>query len=203
MKRQNQFDRTDRDITNALLSLMDRKPFEKITVQYILEEAMINRSTFYQHFPDKYAILERLQEKIITGLTERISSVSPSEDMEKINTAVLPYLSEHRQQMRILLSVRSEHIDMEKHLEDLLVNRLLSRGTGLSEPERGMLSGMVIHFITWFLNHDFKADNLTEETVNSWLNMTLYFFRLEKVPDAKQRILTLVGEMHQEKQRKE
>ena len=44
MKRVNQFERTDRDITNALLSVMERKPFEKITVQDILKEAMINRS---------------------------------------------------------------------------------------------------------------------------------------------------------------
>lgn len=37
MKRTNQFERTDRDITNALLALMDKKTFEKITVQDILE----------------------------------------------------------------------------------------------------------------------------------------------------------------------
>lgn len=36
----------------------------------ILDEAMINRSTFDLHLSDKYAILERLQEKYIAGMTD-------------------------------------------------------------------------------------------------------------------------------------
>ena len=59
MKRIKQFERTDRDITNALLLLLEKNRFEKITVAQIIEEAGINRSTFYQHFSDKYEIVER------------------------------------------------------------------------------------------------------------------------------------------------
>ena len=94
MKRVNQFERTDRDITNALLSVMERKPFEKITVQDILEEAMINRSTFYQHFTDKYAILERLQDRYIGGITERIDAVTKDEawDLTQINQVFCVYI---------------------------------------------------------------------------------------------------------------
>jgi AcrR family transcriptional regulator len=50
MKRVNQFERTDRDITNALLKVMESKSLEKISVQDILDVAMVSRSTFYQHF---------------------------------------------------------------------------------------------------------------------------------------------------------
>lgn len=62
MKRIKQFERTDRDNTNALLLLLEKNRFEKITVAQIIEEAGINRSTFYQHFSDKYEIVERLQD---------------------------------------------------------------------------------------------------------------------------------------------
>ena len=44
MKRIKQFERTDRDITNALLLLLEKNRFEKITVAQIIEEAGINRS---------------------------------------------------------------------------------------------------------------------------------------------------------------
>lgn len=63
MERKLQFDRTTRDIINAFMDLLDQKSFEKISVQDIIEKTMINRSTFYRHFQDKYAILEYLQDK--------------------------------------------------------------------------------------------------------------------------------------------
>lgn len=102
MKRVNQFERTDRDITNALLSVMERKSFEKITVQDILDEAMINRSTFYQHFTDKFAILERLQERYIGGITERMDTVMKEEnwDLGAINQVFCTYINEHRSKMK-------------------------------------------------------------------------------------------------------
>ena len=87
MRRTNQFERTDRDITNALFQIMTEKPFEKITVQNIIDEAKINRSTFYQHFPDKYAILERVQESVVAEMTDLITNTiqKSSMDFDDIN----------------------------------------------------------------------------------------------------------------------
>ena len=44
-----QYLRTDRAIQSALLSLLGKKPFEKITVQDILDETPVSRATFYKH----------------------------------------------------------------------------------------------------------------------------------------------------------
>ncbi len=41
----------------SLKALMREKPFQKITVEDILERAEVSRRTFYRHFPDKYALL--------------------------------------------------------------------------------------------------------------------------------------------------
>ncbi len=59
------FQRTDNAITNALISLLKVKPFEKITVQDILDETPVNRATFYAHFHDKYEIAERMMDEYI------------------------------------------------------------------------------------------------------------------------------------------
>ncbi|MEL6269902.1 MAG: TetR family transcriptional regulator, partial [Chloroflexota bacterium] len=46
--------RSRKFLIEALLTLMKDKPFQKISVRDITEEAMVNRSTFYAHFTDKY-----------------------------------------------------------------------------------------------------------------------------------------------------
>lgn len=201
MKRVKQFERTDRDITNALLSVMERKSFEKITVQDILDEAMINRSTFYQHFMDKYAILERLQERYIGGITERMNELAKSEDWDlaRINEVFCSYIDEHRSKMKKLLSVRSENLDMERQMCSLFSRYLEQSGSHLNELEREMLSGMLVRFIVYHLEHDTEFVELSRQCLTVWLNMSLYFFRVDDVPDAGDRLLQLIGQMHKEK----
>lgn len=50
--------RTRKLILAAFEALLAEKGFEAITVQDITERADINRTTFYAHFPDKYALLD-------------------------------------------------------------------------------------------------------------------------------------------------
>ena len=201
MKRVNQFERTDRDITNALLKVMESKSLEKISVQDILDEAMINRSTFYQHFPDKYAILERLQEKYIAGLTDRIEDITGRGelDLEKINAALCGYLAQNRSQMRQILAVRSENLDLQGRMRQLFVAWLRRANTHLNELEMDILAGMTVSFFVYFLNHEIDETELSTRMLDTWLNMTAYFFRVDDVPEAKEKLLTLIGQMHREK----
>jgi len=45
--------RTRDALGDALLTLMQEKPFETITVQQVLDRSGIGRSTFYAHYRDK------------------------------------------------------------------------------------------------------------------------------------------------------
>lgn len=45
----------------ALMDLMKKKDFEKITVREICEIADVNRTTFYAHFLDMYDMLDRME----------------------------------------------------------------------------------------------------------------------------------------------
>ena len=49
--------KTQKVLYNALASLLKNKAFEEIKVSDICSEALINRSTFYDHYNDKYELL--------------------------------------------------------------------------------------------------------------------------------------------------
>lgn len=44
--------RTERDLINAFWALLGEKPYNKITVQDIVDRCEVNRNTFYYHFQD-------------------------------------------------------------------------------------------------------------------------------------------------------
>lgn len=52
--------KTEQQIENAFLSLLNHKSYRAITVQDILDKALINRSTFYRHYPSKEALAEKM-----------------------------------------------------------------------------------------------------------------------------------------------
>lgn len=52
--------RTRKLLQGALMSLMRTKRFDEISVQDITDAATVNRATFYDHYTDKYALLEAL-----------------------------------------------------------------------------------------------------------------------------------------------
>ena len=49
---------TDAALAESLKSLMTHMPFEKITIRDITDEASVIRTTFYNHFQDKYDLLD-------------------------------------------------------------------------------------------------------------------------------------------------
>jgi AcrR family transcriptional regulator len=52
--------RTRNLLQDALRKLMEIRSFDEIAVQDIAEEATVNRATFYDHYTDKYALLEAM-----------------------------------------------------------------------------------------------------------------------------------------------
>lgn len=51
---------TKKALMESFVELLNQKPFEKITVQDIVDNCGVNRNTFYYHFQDIYMLLEEL-----------------------------------------------------------------------------------------------------------------------------------------------
>ena len=92
--------KTKKILFNSLLNLMKIKNFEKIKISDICEESLVNRSTFYAHYDDKYELLIDLFEE------RKLSLLKDFEDNEN-KAFSKEYLME-------LLRILIDHIEENK-----------------------------------------------------------------------------------------
>ena len=64
---------TKRMLKDALISLMQDLPFDRITVKRLCEEAGINRTTFYLHYADTEQLLIEAENDVIKAAGEMIA----------------------------------------------------------------------------------------------------------------------------------
>ena len=60
--------KTEQAIRNAFIELRAKKPLEKITVKELCELALINKSTFYTHYEDIYALSEAIEQETVSSI---------------------------------------------------------------------------------------------------------------------------------------
>lgn len=85
-------EKTIKSFKEALIILLLKKEFERITVQEIADEANLNRVTFYLHFFDKEDLLEQILDKVTGKLTASIAT--PIEGLTYTSNQPAPILVE-------------------------------------------------------------------------------------------------------------
>ena len=74
-------------ISDSLKTLMNKRPFEKITIKMITDEAGVIRPTFYNYFCDKYEVLEWIfSEEIVESVKEMFREHMYQEGMKLLFT---------------------------------------------------------------------------------------------------------------------
>jgi AcrR family transcriptional regulator len=84
-------------LVDAFNELLAKKDFEAISVQDIAEHATVNRATFYDHFPDKFALLDYLiEDDFRHALKARMGDAIPTEPegLRRIMLALCDYQRE-------------------------------------------------------------------------------------------------------------
>ena len=75
-------EKTQKAIKNAFMELRSKKALEKISVKELCELACINKSTFYSHYADIYALSEALEIETVNMI---ISSIPKDIDYTHFN----------------------------------------------------------------------------------------------------------------------
>ena len=103
----------------ALLSLLEKKPFEYITIREICEKAELNRSTFYLHYENTSDLLKETTAYMLENFNSYFSVDAESitskfancdlEDLKFVNEKYLhPYLLFIKENQRVFLAVLSQ-----------------------------------------------------------------------------------------------
>ncbi|MFZ4683262.1 MAG: TetR/AcrR family transcriptional regulator [Terrimicrobiaceae bacterium] len=121
--------RTRELLYSAFAGLLAEKSFEEISVQDIAERSTLNRATFYDHFPDKFALVESMiGENFLVMLTARMDG-SPGtcrESAKRLILALCDFLTDlasrcqkHQRQFEPLMESKIKSVVREFLLEGL------------------------------------------------------------------------------------
>ncbi len=67
-------------IKEAFMTLLNKKPFDKITVKEIVEECGINRNTFYYHYEDIYDLLQSVLDDEVQAAMQSVDGFTSWEN---------------------------------------------------------------------------------------------------------------------------
>ena len=76
--------RTKKNIRRAFLDMLCEMDYEQITIHELTERAMINRKTFYLHYPTLDSLLQEVQQEMTEKFIERTKGMERPRDMDKV-----------------------------------------------------------------------------------------------------------------------
>ena len=156
--------KTRKIIFQTLLELMKEKTFEEIKVSDICSKAMINRSTFYSHYEDKYELLldflNTLKEEFVKELNKKDNSnISRREYYMQLISLFLDHIEDKKDIYNAIMVNNRNSIMMDILLsvvnEDIL-NRFNEQDINLKVPTdiiaKFYLGGVINMGIEWLSN---------------------------------------------------
>ena len=117
-------------IYNTLIELMKDKTFEEIKVSDICNKALINRSTFYSHYEDKYDLLvdfiNSLKNEFISELNKNNNNLNVKEYYIELIKIFINHIEE-RKEMYTSIMINNRNSIMMDILLSVVNNDLLKK----------------------------------------------------------------------------
>ncbi|MBN2005471.1 MAG: TetR/AcrR family transcriptional regulator [Anaerolineae bacterium] len=158
--------RTHKLIRNALIELIAEKGFAAITIGDIASRAMINRSTFYRHYEDKYDLVTRIFKDAIDQMVVEIGPplenpiaidlVDPPKGWERF----FEHLAGHAQMYQAMLGPNGSPwfaFEMRNYLANIVRQRIQAlgeKGNPGSIPEEvitAFIANCCLGVMVWWL----------------------------------------------------
>ena len=76
-------EKTERAIKQAFMELRAEKPLEKIRVKELCDRACINKSTFYAHYQDIYALANAMEDEMVEAVVASLPNLTARDVSER------------------------------------------------------------------------------------------------------------------------
>lgn len=141
-------------LEHAMLSLLEVKQLDDITVADIVERAGVHRATFFRHHPNKESLLEQIAADEIRTLVRLTLPVLDAVDSQASVLRLCAYVFEHRRLWSTLLTggaaaaMRAEH---ERIASDLAADRAPANAWLPRELGVDVSIGLIFSALVWWL----------------------------------------------------
>jgi len=157
--------RTRDALGDALIALMQEKPFDTITVQDVLDRAHVSRSTFYTHYSDKDDLLMSDAEEFFEALSMALSQHGDKSDRVFPVREFFAHLSDVQPFFKALVKSGKYHENMELargHFARGIERRLAELPGGKTIPanQRPAIAfahaGALLSLLSWWLDRGMR-----------------------------------------------
>ncbi|NTW72075.1 MAG: TetR/AcrR family transcriptional regulator [Eubacteriaceae bacterium] len=165
--------RTQKQITDAFISLYETNTYDKITVLDICSKANVHRSTFYLHYENIDFMLREIEDHLLEEITNyniimNAQSINQSADTFHIRD-LMNFYYEHRNYIRPLLSPHGDAYFTNKlkkiigeNLEWTLHKSKAAYGNHQKYIISYISSGIMNTIYNWLIYDDLTVDEITE-----------------------------------------
>ena len=159
-------------ICDALLDLMEERPFEEIPVTEITRQAGVSRTIFYRYFDSVYDVLQKIEDDYLEGLPTEGDAVDVLSETSRPSGADGPfrttdyaqYIADHLHMYRVLIGPNGE-----PSFESRLHNRIyrislqtirlrIGENRPEAEPMAEYLASALNGAIRWWAMHEDEVD---------------------------------------------
>jgi len=170
--------RTRKRIQEALIELTVEKGYNRITVQDIVERAVINRSTFYRHYLDKDDLLSKYMDEVTGEIFQDDVVGEPDAQDESAPSGVIKLLNHigaFSEFYRIMLSADGHPLvsdrlrrKIESHIRLLVIQDAAQDvKSPFLEMQLKYVSGAGIGAILWWVENNLPC---RAEELAAWLS---------------------------------
>ena len=121
--------KTKNNIRTTFIQLINEKDFYSITVQDVLDRALINRSTFYKHYTDKYNLAETIAQNFIDEFRSlanfRFINRESFKELLNVKDKVLEELYAQKMTILGLWKIHTEKIHVYDDMQAILKQRYI------------------------------------------------------------------------------
>lgn len=110
-------------LKNSLIELMHEKNINHITIKELCEHAELNRSTFYLHYTDQFALLAEIEQEMLEKTFEYLKDADTNSETLPYIEAFLTYVKKNRDIFETLLC-KQENNSFQTHFVEKTMERL-------------------------------------------------------------------------------